>query len=157
LATLIREAVGYRTSRHSKIDPATLTFQALRIFVNDELEELKKGLIAAERLLAPEGRLVVIAFHSLEDRIVKRFLTFCSKRKPGKNSFFSSRFIFAEDPEKNSFAFVQKKIIEATKEEQEKNPRSRSAKMRVAKRLANPPVVKEGAAMQLDDVEDDEP
>ena len=84
MANIVREAVGFREAKLSKIDPATLTFQALRIFVNDELEELQKALIASERLLAPQGRLVVISFHSLEDRMVKRFMVQCSKYKPGK-------------------------------------------------------------------------
>ena len=69
-------------ARDSAIHPATRTFQALRIFVNDELAELAQGLVAAERVLKPAGRLVVVAFHSLEDRIVKNFLTERS-RAPG--------------------------------------------------------------------------
>ena len=78
----LADAVGRVVhAREGMIHPATRTFQALRIFVNDELAELARGLIAAERILKPEGRLVVVAFHSLEDRIVKNFLAERSRHR----------------------------------------------------------------------------
>src|SRR6185436_18292365 len=74
LAEIVERVAGPAAKRE-KIHPATRTFQALRIYVNDELGELERGLVAAERTLKPEGRLAVVSFHSLEDRIVKQFLT----------------------------------------------------------------------------------
>lgn len=118
----------------SRIDPATRTFQALRIFVNDELNELKKALPLAEELLLPGGRLVTIAFHSLEDRIIKKFMFFCAKRIQGR----------AKRPEDDnflpSFNLISRKVMVPTLEEMNANPRARSAKMRVCVRLNSPPV-----------------
>lgn len=95
-----------------KIHYATRTFQALRIAVNDELENVKRVLPQAVSLLAPEGRLVVISFHSLEDRIVKNF--------------------FAEESKKGTIKVITKKPIVAGRDELKNNPRARSAKLRVA-------------------------
>ena len=108
LAEIIRRAVGFRKAGH----PARRTFQALRIYVNDELGALTELLEAAGRVLAPGGRLVVISFHSLEDRIVKHFLR--------------------DDPR---FQVLTKKPLVASAAEQEKNPRSRSAKLRAGERI----------------------
>ena len=79
MAELVERVAG-PAARREKIHPATRTFQALRIYVNDELGELERGLAAAERTLNPEGRLAVVSFHSLEDRIVKQFLALRSGR-----------------------------------------------------------------------------
>ena len=103
-----------RSMKHERIHPATRTFQALRIFVNRELDDLKALLEATPRVLKPGGRLVVISFHSLEDRIVKDAL------RGGKDKYFS---------------VLTKKPLTASEEEIESNPRSRSAKMRAAERI----------------------
>jgi len=125
LADLIERALG----RSSKIHPATRVFQALRIFINDELGELYRGLCAAEKILKPGGRLIVVTFHSLEDRIVKSFL----RRRAGEFSG-GSRYapeIKREGPEA-SFVQGKRSVIKPSKIEIEENPRSRSAKLRFA-------------------------
>jgi 16S rRNA (cytosine1402-N4)-methyltransferase len=111
LARTVSGAV-YRPGKRERIHPATRTFQALRIAVNDELAALQEGLQAAARVLRPGGRLVAITFHSLEDRIVKRFMRDDWRVRP----------------------LVRKPILPSA-EEQARNPRSRSAKMRVAERI----------------------
>ena len=98
-----------------RIHPATRTFQALRIFVNRELEDLKALLEAAPRILKPGGRVVVISFHSLEDRIVKD--------------------AFREGTQKGYFSLLTKKPVTATEEESDRNPRARSAKLRAAEKV----------------------
>lgn len=115
-----------------KTDPATRTFQALRIFVNQELEELKEALNSSLTLLKKGGRLVVVSFHSLEDQIVKKFL----KVQSGTDKTFS-RYqpeVSAEESIKN-FEIITRSAISPTKEEVSNNPRSRSSKMRVAVRI----------------------
>jgi 16S rRNA (cytosine1402-N4)-methyltransferase len=112
--------------------PATRTFQALRIAVNDELGELARALIAAERILKPGGRLVVVTFHSLEDRIVKSFLASRSKAAAG------SRHMPAVEAAAPSFKLVAKGAVEPSEEETAINPRARSAKLRAAERLDAP-------------------
>ncbi len=121
--------------------PATRAFQALRIAVNDELGELLRGLVAAERLLAPGGRLAVVTFHSLEDRIVKQFLASRSGRGRA-----SSRLLPGEPAEAGpSFAVSRGQPIEPSQAEVSANPRSRSAKLRFAVRLdASPQAVDPG-------------
>ncbi len=114
------------------IHPATRTFQALRIFVNDELGELAKALAAAENLLREGGRLVVVAFHSLEDRIVKRFLTARSRTATG------SRHAPIPDGPAPTFAPIGKGAATAADDEVAQNPRARSAKLRAATRTAAP-------------------
>jgi len=119
----------------AKIHPATRTFQALRIAVNDELGELKRGLAAAERLLRPAGRLAVVAFHSLEDRIVKTFLTERAGRQPAGSRHRP------EDPTERrpaSFRLPRKKAIKPSEAEIAANPRARSARLRVAVRTGAP-------------------
>jgi len=112
------------------IDAATRTFQGLRIAVNDELGEVSRGLSAAERLLAPGGRLAVVSFHSLEDRAVKDFL----KRRGGAASQ-PNRFLPAPtDVHAPSFQLLAKKAIQPADDELAVNPRSRSARLRIAER-----------------------
>ena len=130
LAEIIERAAP---QRGSKIHPATRVFQALRIFVNDELGQLIDGLRAAERLLKPAGRLVVVTFHSLEDRIVKRFLN-ARIAKPGGGS----RHAPPVEPHAASFELVAKKALAANDDEVRANPRARSAKLRAAIRLDAP-------------------
>jgi len=116
------------------IDPATRTFQALRMAANDELGELARGLAAAERLLKPGGRLAVVSFHSLEDRAVKRFL----KRRAG-NEDRGSRHLPSRGVERApSFKLVERKGVKPSDAETARNPRARSAMLRVAERTQAP-------------------
>nr|WP_131837101.1 16S rRNA (cytosine(1402)-N(4))-methyltransferase RsmH [Ancylobacter aquaticus] len=112
--------------------PATRTFQALRIAVNDELGELARALAAAERVLKPGGRLVVVTFHSLEDRIVKNFLANRAKVASG------SRHLPAVSGAAPSFTLVARGAVEAGEEERAANSRARSAKLRAAARTTAP-------------------
>ncbi len=115
-----------------RIHPATRTFQALRIAVNDELGELDRGLAAAERILAPGGRLAVVSFHSLEDRAVKQFLRARSGATPG-----GSRHRPPEAaPPPASFRLLHRRAVRPGAVEVAANPRARSARMRAAERLA---------------------
>ena len=114
--------------------PATRTFQALRIHVNDELGELRRGLLAAERLLRPAGRLVVVAFHSLEDRIVKRFL----EVRTGKGATGSRHMPMTAAPRAPSFRLVHGGAGKASDAETRTNPRARSARLRAAIRTDAP-------------------
>jgi len=118
-----------------KIHPATRTFQALRIAVNDELGELERGLDAAERVLKPEARLAVVSFHSLEDRIVKRFFVERSGRA-GRASRHAPEAAPAHAP---SFRPIGKYRIEPGADEIRTNPRARSARLRAAERTEAPP------------------
>jgi 16S rRNA (cytosine1402-N4)-methyltransferase len=119
-------------ARPGSIHPATRTFQALRIFVNDELAELAAGLAAAEAVLNPGGRLVVVAFHSLEDRIVKTFLSDRGKQRG------SSRHVPAAIEPKPTFKSLVKRPIIPDQAEITGNPRARSAKLRAAERTEAP-------------------
>lgn len=131
LAEIVARAAP--AGREDRIHPATRVFQALRIFVNDELAELARGLIATERLLKPRGRLVVVTFHSLEDRIVKEFLSQRSGRAPQV-----SRHAPAAASREPTFAPLSRKPIAPAEDEVSRNPRARSAKLRVAERTAAP-------------------
>ncbi|MDP6603762.1 MAG: 16S rRNA (cytosine(1402)-N(4))-methyltransferase RsmH [Rhodospirillales bacterium] len=132
LAEICRRVV--RTSVHA-IDPATRTFQALRIYVNDELGELDRGLGAAEALLRPGGRLVVISFHSLEDRKVKSFFAEHSGTAPRPSRHVPD----VEDGRRSSnFRLLRRGVQRPTVEEVASNPRARSARLRVAERVAAP-------------------
>ena len=133
LAEIVRRAV--RRSADG-IDPATRTFQALRIYVNDEIGELRRGLGAAERLLAPGGRLAVVAFHSLEDREVKAFLRARSGREAGGSRHLPDTRDRGPAP---SFTPLTRAARKPTDEECAANPRARSARLRAAARTAAPP------------------
>lgn len=113
---------------------ATRSFQALRIAVNDELGELVRGLIAAEAVLKPGGFLAVVTFHSLEDRIVKRFIAARSGTAPGAN-----RYAPAAATDAPRFEKITRRAVTADEQELAANPRARSAKLRVARRLDAPP------------------
>jgi 16S rRNA (cytosine1402-N4)-methyltransferase len=121
-------------ARPGEIHPATRTFQALRMFVNDELGELAAGLAAAERMLKSGGRLVVISFHSLEDRIVKIFLAERGRVRAG------SRHQPEAAKALPSFEILTRKPVTADDDEVSRNPRSRSAKLRAAGRSAAAPI-----------------
>ncbi|WP_414887364.1 16S rRNA (cytosine(1402)-N(4))-methyltransferase RsmH [Sphingomonas sp. Leaf339] len=131
LASIVRRALGYKP--HDKKDPATRTFQAIRIHVNRELGELADGLAAAERVLKPGGRLAVVTFHSLEDRMVKRFLRDRSGGAPSASRHLPQA-IQGPAP---SFELVGRGI-RAGEAEVAANPRARSATLRTARRTAAP-------------------
>jgi 16S rRNA (cytosine1402-N4)-methyltransferase len=132
LAHIVRRATGYKP--HDKKDPATRTFQAIRIHLNRELGELEDGLVAAERALKPGGRLAVVTFHSLEDRIVKRFLRDRSGAAPQGSRHMPGMSAKGPPP---SFEAVGK-AVRAGDDELARNPRARSATLRVARRTAAP-------------------
>lgn len=130
LGELIAQAVPRR--RGERIHPATRTFQALRIAVNDELGALEEALPQAVELLKPGGRLAVISFHSLEDRIVKNYF-----RREATDCLCPPHILFCECGHRASLAIVTRKPITPTEEEISRNPRARSAKLRVAERLSH--------------------
>ncbi len=137
--------------RPGEIHPATRTFQALRMFVNDELGELAVGLAAAERVLKPGGRLVVISFHSLEDRIVKTFLAERAAKTGG------SRHLPEVARAAPSFRVLTKRPVTADDAELAANPRARSAKLRAGERTDAPAFAADMAALlprvpSLDDI-----
>lgn len=131
LADIVRRAVGPQGRDES--DPATRTFQALRIAVNDELGELERGLAAAEQVLAPGGRLAVVSFHSLEDRAVKEFVRNRAGRTPGPSRHAPPR----SAQHAATFADLTRKPVVPTEAEVATNPRSRSARLRVAEKLVS--------------------
>jgi 16S rRNA (cytosine1402-N4)-methyltransferase len=135
-------------SKPGDIHPATRTFQALRILVNEELDELERALSAAERMLKPGGRLAVVSFHSLEDRIVKTFLAERSKSSGG------SRHLPQVAQQAPSFTLLTRRPLIARDEEIAANPRARSAKLRGAERTTAPAHTTDAASSwpQLDDV-----
>jgi len=133
LAEIIR---GVVSKSNEKIDPATRTFMALRIYVNDELGELRRGLCAAENILVPGGRIAVVAFHSLEDRIVKEFLYSRSGRLGRGSRHFPDPNVKEREP---SFRLIKPNTIKPHPTEIAKNSRARSARLRVAERTDSPP------------------
>jgi 16S rRNA (cytosine1402-N4)-methyltransferase len=129
LADIVAKVVR---SKPGEIHPATRTFQGLRIFVNEELDELHLALSAAERMLKPGGRLVVVSFHSLEDRIVKNFLVERAKAGGG------SRHLPVIAQAAPSFHILTKRPVTPDEDEVAANPRARSAKLRAAERTEAP-------------------
>ncbi len=142
LAEVVAGAVGGKPRR---IHPATRVFQALRIYVNDELGELARGLIAAEHLLAEGGRLAIVSFHSLEDRIVKRFLAARTGATPNPSRHMPE----THDGPAPSFRLVLRKAQAAGDTEIARNPRARSAKLRAAERTGAPMHVADMASLGL--------
>jgi len=139
LAAVVRKALGHHAGM--KTDPATKTFQAIRIHLNAELDELEQGLRAAERSLRPGGRLAVVTFHSLEDRIVKRFLRIRSGATPAGSRH---RPMAAAGPAP-SFEQIAKPVS-PSEAELARNPRARSARLRTAVRTDAPAWDQEKAA-----------
>jgi 16S rRNA (cytosine1402-N4)-methyltransferase len=132
LVQVIHKVLGYHSGM--KKDPATRSFQAIRIHVNQELEELRKGLLAAEDMLAPGGRLVVVSFHSLEDRVVKQFL----RKRSGKVAG-ATRHMPIAPVASNAPSFLKPaKAVRASEDECLRNPRARSAILRSAIRTDAP-------------------
>ena len=131
LAHVVRRALGHKA--HEKKDPATRTFQAIRMHINRELGELEDGLDAAERALKPGGRLAVVTFHSLEDRLVKNFM----RRRSGGDPGGSRHLPMRADGPKPTFERVAKPV-RASEAEIARNPRSRSATLRSAQRTSAP-------------------
>jgi 16S rRNA (cytosine1402-N4)-methyltransferase len=130
LAEIVRKAVGWHQGM--KKDPATRTFQAIRIHLNEELQELEGGLEAAEQVLRPGGRLAVVTFHSLEDRLVKRFLKERSGDLPSGSRHLPEPTESRREPSFDAVA----KPVRAGEDEIRANPRARSATLRVARRTA---------------------
>ena len=140
LAEIVRRAVGPQGRDES--DPATRTFQALRIAVNDELGELERGLVAAEQVLAPGGRLAVVSFHSLEDRAVKQFVRARAGRVPAPSRHAPPR---TQDRAATLGDLTRKPVLPSA-DEIAKNPRARSARLRVAEKLGAKPAKRGGRA-----------
>jgi 16S rRNA (cytosine1402-N4)-methyltransferase len=132
LAQIVRAAIP---TREPGLDPATRTFQALRIAVNDELGELDRGLAGAERVLMPGGRLAVVAFHSLEDARVKSFL----RQRSGAAAATSRHAPPLPAAPLPSFRLLTRRAVRPSADEIARNPRARSARLRAAERTAAPP------------------
>lgn len=133
LAAICRRVLG--PAAEDAIDPATRTFQALRLAVNDELGQLERGLAAAERLLRPGGRLVAVSFHSLEDRRVKTFLKARSEGAARPSRHAPPAVEAAPAP---TFRLLTRRALRPSAEEVRRNPRARSARLRAAERTAAP-------------------
>ena len=135
LANLIEAVLGRPPVQKGRraVHPATRTFQALRIHVNDELGELRRGLSAAEAILAEGGRLVVVSFHSLEDRIVKSFMAERSGRVPSASRHMPAAVGTGPSA---SFSMQSAKVVKPSRAEEQSNPRARSARLRVAVRTS---------------------
>lgn len=138
LADIVRGT--YRGARSLKTDPATRTFQAIRIQVNEELDEIERGLQGAEILLAPGGRLAVVSFHSLEDRIVKEFLRTHSGDVPTVSRHMPAAAPTGPAP---CFTLIRRGAQKPSDAETRRNPRSRSARLRAAERTSAPPITRD--------------
>jgi 16S rRNA (cytosine1402-N4)-methyltransferase len=129
LAEIVKKVYGFQAG---KIHPATKTFQAIRIFVNDELGELTRAMDAAKKLLKPGGRLVIVSFHSLEDGLVKAFM----RQESGYNDRNFSRYeplsVLVDQKKEHSFSLPKGSAIKPSEEELRENIRSRSARLRLA-------------------------
>jgi 16S rRNA (cytosine1402-N4)-methyltransferase len=132
LVKLIQSCVP---ASHKGPHPATRSFQALRIAVNSELHELRDALLASEQCLSEGGRLAVVTFHSLEDRMVKQFMAEAARTSLGQSRH---QPLLADDQLQPVFRLVPRKAITASEKEIAANPRSRSARLRVAERLSTP-------------------
>ncbi|MFN7038121.1 MAG: 16S rRNA (cytosine(1402)-N(4))-methyltransferase RsmH [Alphaproteobacteria bacterium] len=130
LAEIIRSV---KSKKYSKIDPATKTFQAFRIYVNDELEELKTIINQVDNLLNENGRLVIVSFHSLEDKIVKDFINI----KLGKNRATSRHVPIFNDDFRSNYISLTKGAGKPSEDEVKSNPRSRSARLRAIEKIGN--------------------
>ena len=148
LAEIVSKALGGR--RGAKRHPATKTFQALRMMVNQELEELAKALYAAEAILCEGGRLVVVAFHSLEDRLVKQFIATASGSLPAP----SRHFPIAAQRASATFNVDGGRIRKPSTAEIDANPRARSARLRRAVRTSEPARVFDANLAGLPDLPD---
>ncbi|MBT4879945.1 MAG: 16S rRNA (cytosine(1402)-N(4))-methyltransferase RsmH [Alphaproteobacteria bacterium] len=126
LAEIVRRIIP---AKKGQIDPATRTFQAIRIYINDEMGELQRALESAENILAPGGKLAVVSFHSIEDRCVKHFLKNRSEHKG------LSRYVPEAEEGHKTFKLLTRKAITPSQSEISQNPRSRSARLRVAERI----------------------
>ena len=131
LAKIISESIPFRRIKNIRIHPATRTFQALRIYVNDEINELKTSLKKTIDILNKHGLLIIVSFQSLEDRIVKDFFNHNS----GKRWRSSRHYPELTDMGPITFKLITKKPIRPQEWEIQKNPRSRSAKLRVAQKI----------------------
>lgn len=129
LADIVRNAMHYRKG---KIDPATKTFQAIRIFINKELDSLEQFLKNLNQLLLPGGRIIVVSFHSLEDSIVKNFFNDNAIKKIAKSKYCKEPKIIDES---KWLEIINKKALTPSREEIIANPRSRSAKLRIAQKV----------------------
>ena len=147
LSDLVVGVLGRRPN--AKKHPATRTFQALRIHVNNELGELADGLLASERLLRAEGHLVIVTFHSLEDRIAKRFLNHCAKPAPAPSRH---RPPLSAPQAAPSFRIIGRRPRRPDEQEVRRNPRARSARLRAVERTANPPLSPEPGALGLPEI-----
>lgn len=144
LATIIADALGPKTVAKMQIDPATRSFQAIRIYVNDEAGQLANALLGAEKILKPGGVLAVVSFHSLEDRMVKRFFGACAKPNAGR-----SRHLPEVTQVVPSFDVPRGQPVLPSEKELSENPRSRSAKLRYGMRTDADLIAPESEMLKL--------